>query len=264
MTAAAAVRRAVRRGRGWLMVWPSLTRHRAGQRVDDDGRLRGRCWGHVPREPRDRRPGRPGAGPLLGGAARRQHADRRARPVRDPAHGARRARAGPVLPDRARAARPRPPAAPRRRRRRPPGARWSQRALDLGARHLDIGQHDVPWVVLADPEGNPFCVMEERAEYATSGPIAALPLDSADPARDAAFWAELSGWRPVSRPCPPRCATPRGAGCCSSCAPSPTRGRPAPRTGCTSTSGSRPGDDEDAVVARRRRAGRARARPRLG
>src|SRR4051812_43985279 len=27
-----------------------------------------------------------------------------------------------------------------------------QRALDLGARHLDIGQHDVPWVVLADPE----------------------------------------------------------------------------------------------------------------
>ena len=83
--------------------------------------LRGRCWGHVPREPRDRRPGRPGAGPLLGGAARRQHAERRARPVRDPAHGARRARAGPVLPDRARAARPRPAAAPRRQRRRPPG-----------------------------------------------------------------------------------------------------------------------------------------------
>ncbi|HYN65545.1 MAG TPA: VOC family protein, partial [Ornithinibacter sp.] len=32
-----------------------------------------------------------------------------------------------------------------------------QRALDLGARRLDIGQHHVPWVVLADPEGNPFC-----------------------------------------------------------------------------------------------------------
>ena len=72
-----------------------------------------------------------------------------------------------------------------------------QRALDLGARRLDIGQGDVPWVVLADPEGNPFCVMEERPEYATSGPIAALPLDSADPARDAAFWAQLSGWAPV-------------------------------------------------------------------
>lgn len=29
------------------------------------------------------------------------------------------------------------------------------RLLGLGARHLDIGQGDVPWVVLADPEGNP-------------------------------------------------------------------------------------------------------------
>ncbi|HET9420146.1 MAG TPA: VOC family protein [Nocardioides sp.] len=68
------------------------------------------------------------------------------------------------------------------------------RLLGLGARHLDIGQGDVPWVVLADPEGNPFCVMEERAAYVDTGPIAALPLDSADPDRDAAFWARLGGW----------------------------------------------------------------------
>jgi Glyoxalase-like domain len=69
--------------------------------------------------------------------------------------------------------------------------------LALGATHADIGQGDVPWVVLADPEGNPFCVMEERAEYRATGPIAALPLDSADPDRDAAFWAALTGWVPV-------------------------------------------------------------------
>jgi Glyoxalase-like domain len=69
-----------------------------------------------------------------------------------------------------------------------------QRALDLGARHLDIGQRDVPWVVLADPEGNPFCVMEERAAYAGTGPIAALVLESADPDRDASLWAAISGW----------------------------------------------------------------------
>jgi len=69
-----------------------------------------------------------------------------------------------------------------------------ERALDLGASPLDIGQGQVPWVVLADPEGNPFCVMEARPEYADSGPLAALPLDSRDPGRDAAFWAELSGW----------------------------------------------------------------------
>lgn len=68
------------------------------------------------------------------------------------------------------------------------------RLLGLGARRLDIGQVDAAWVVLADPEGNPFCVMEERAVYVDTGPIAALPLDSADPERDAAFWAWLTGW----------------------------------------------------------------------
>ncbi len=69
-----------------------------------------------------------------------------------------------------------------------------ERLLGLGARHLDIGQGDVPWVVLADPEGGPCCVMDERAAYAGSGPIAALPLESADPDRDAAFWSWLTGW----------------------------------------------------------------------
>jgi len=29
----------------------------------------------------------------------------------------------------------------------------------LGARRVDIGQVDVPWVVMADPEGNEFCVL---------------------------------------------------------------------------------------------------------
>ncbi|HUY09057.1 MAG TPA: VOC family protein [Candidatus Dormibacteraeota bacterium] len=28
-----------------------------------------------------------------------------------------------------------------------------------GARRVDIGQRDVPWVVMADPEGNEFCVL---------------------------------------------------------------------------------------------------------
>lgn len=71
------------------------------------------------------------------------------------------------------------------------------RLLGLGARHLDVGQGDVPWVVLADPAGNPLCVMEERTAYDGTGPLAALPLDSADPDRDTAFWAWLTGWVPV-------------------------------------------------------------------
>ena len=68
------------------------------------------------------------------------------------------------------------------------------RLLGLGAEHLDIGQGDVPWVVLADPEGNPFCVMGERSAYVDTGPIAALPLDSADPDSDGEFWSWLVGW----------------------------------------------------------------------
>jgi predicted enzyme related to lactoylglutathione lyase len=35
-----------------------------------------------------------------------------------------------------------------------------ERLVDMGARHVDIGQgEDVGWVVLADPEGNEFCVL---------------------------------------------------------------------------------------------------------
>lgn len=68
------------------------------------------------------------------------------------------------------------------------------RLLGLGATRLDIGQGDVPWVVLADPDGNAFCVMEERDAYRDTGPIAALPLDSADPERDGELYAALTGW----------------------------------------------------------------------
>jgi hypothetical protein len=38
-----------------------------------------------------------------------------------------------------------------------------RRLLDLGARHADVGQTgDESWVVLADPEGNEFCVLAGR------------------------------------------------------------------------------------------------------
>jgi len=36
------------------------------------------------------------------------------------------------------------------------------RLLGLGARPADVGQGDVSWVVLADPEGNEFCVLAAR------------------------------------------------------------------------------------------------------
>jgi hypothetical protein len=37
-----------------------------------------------------------------------------------------------------------------------------RRLLGLGARRADVGQGDESWVVLADPEGNEFCVLGTR------------------------------------------------------------------------------------------------------
>ncbi|ANN16415.1 hypothetical protein SD37_12640 [Amycolatopsis orientalis] len=73
------------------------------------------------------------------------------------------------------------------------------RALSLGARHIDVGQgppeeNRVPWVVLADPEGNEFCVLEPREQYAGTGAIASVVIDARDPGRLARFWAAALGW----------------------------------------------------------------------
>ncbi|MFC7546020.1 VOC family protein [Plantactinospora sp. GCM10030261] len=38
-----------------------------------------------------------------------------------------------------------------------------ERLVDMGARHVDVGQPpDATWTVLADPEGNEFCVLQAR------------------------------------------------------------------------------------------------------
>ena len=68
------------------------------------------------------------------------------------------------------------------------------RLLALGAARIDIGQGDVPWQVLADPEGNEFCVLEPRPAYAVTGPVAAIVVDCADPAAQAGFWSQAAGW----------------------------------------------------------------------
>ncbi|GAA1595482.1 VOC family protein [Actinoplanes couchii] len=42
-----------------------------------------------------------------------------------------------------------------------------ERVLALGARHADVGQGpDVSWVVLADPEGNEFCILSRSVQEA--------------------------------------------------------------------------------------------------
>jgi Glyoxalase-like domain len=64
----------------------------------------------------------------------------------------------------------------------------------LGATPADVGQGDVPWMVLADPEGNEFCVLAPRSIYRDTGPIAAVVVDCADPPAMARFWDEAIDW----------------------------------------------------------------------
>jgi predicted enzyme related to lactoylglutathione lyase len=68
------------------------------------------------------------------------------------------------------------------------------RLRDLGATPADVGQGDVPWTVLADPEGNEFCVLEPRPVYLDTGPIAVVVVECADPRALARFWDEAMDW----------------------------------------------------------------------
>ena len=66
-----------------------------------------------------------------------------------------------------------------------------RRLRDLGAEPVDIGQGDVPWTVLADPEGNEFCVLPEAG---TDGQLVAICQDAADVAVQRPFWQAATGW----------------------------------------------------------------------
>jgi predicted enzyme related to lactoylglutathione lyase len=66
--------------------------------------------------------------------------------------------------------------------------------LELGATPADGCQGDVPWTVLADPEGNLFRVLEPRSIYRDTGPIAAVVVSCADPRAMARFWSEATDW----------------------------------------------------------------------
>ncbi|MEU1146055.1 VOC family protein [Streptomyces sp. NPDC005863] len=77
-----------------------------------------------------------------------------------------------------------------------------RRLLDLGATRADIGQGDVPWDVLADPERNEFCVLRpgHPGVLADSG-LVAICLDVAEENRDAqaAFWESRADWHAAER-----------------------------------------------------------------
>lgn len=68
------------------------------------------------------------------------------------------------------------------------------RALGLGGRHIDIGQSpDDDHVVLADPEGNEFCVIGPDNKFlADCGFVGALACDGSQEV--GYFWSEALGW----------------------------------------------------------------------
>jgi predicted enzyme related to lactoylglutathione lyase len=68
------------------------------------------------------------------------------------------------------------------------------RSLGLGARHIDVGQRpEEGHVVLADPEGNEFCVIEPgNAFLADCGFVGALACDGSQEV--GYFWSEALGW----------------------------------------------------------------------
>ena len=68
------------------------------------------------------------------------------------------------------------------------------RALDLGGRHLDDGQlPEEGHIVLADPDGNAFCVIEAGNRYlAGCGPLGEFACDGRRVTGE--FWSVVLGW----------------------------------------------------------------------
>ena len=84
----------------------------------------------------------------------------------------------------------------------------------LGGRRVDIGQGDVTWFVMADPEDNELCVVshagsvgkDPASAFAGISPVAAVVFDCADPERIALL---VGGHRMADpRPRRRRCVAP--------------------------------------------------------
>lgn len=68
------------------------------------------------------------------------------------------------------------------------------RALRLGGKHIDVGQlPEEGHVVLADPDGNEFCVIEAGNNFlAGTGAVGALACDGTQEV--GYFWSAALGW----------------------------------------------------------------------
>ena len=71
--------------------------------------------------------------------------------------------------------------------------------LARGAMLCDIGQADVSWTVMADPEGNEFCVLEPNERHQSGHRLASIVIDSLDMEGHAEFWEHASAWKICDR-----------------------------------------------------------------
>jgi predicted enzyme related to lactoylglutathione lyase len=69
-----------------------------------------------------------------------------------------------------------------------------ERLVELGAHHIDVGQgRDSEHFVLADPEGNEFCVLEPGNNFVDdAGSLGSLTCDGSPTV--GYFWSEVLGW----------------------------------------------------------------------
>jgi predicted enzyme related to lactoylglutathione lyase len=69
------------------------------------------------------------------------------------------------------------------------------RAIDMGGRRIDIGQGpDAQHVVLADPEGNEFCVLESGNRFVDYGGVLGSITCVGSGPDVGYFWSEALGW----------------------------------------------------------------------
>jgi predicted enzyme related to lactoylglutathione lyase len=88
-----------------------------------------------------------------------------------------------------------------------------ERLLAMGATRGDVGQAaDAPFTVLADPEGNHFCVLDPRPEYGHLGSVAGFTVAAHDAGALKAVWAAATGWDVTSDAPDHVVLTPAGGG----------------------------------------------------
>ena len=74
------------------------------------------------------------------------------------------------------------------------GAAMVDRFVTLGATPADVGQGEVPWTVMADPEGNEFCVVVRGEFLSTTSLLGSIVFEPAAYPAVGRFWSEATGW----------------------------------------------------------------------